>query len=85
MIQLKLIKDKCSQIRLIESLIPINFVGHDVVEIISGDKSIVIQISLGENVLNFIIVQGFSQFLSDLFQFGSSDSTLMLNIKLRLC
>ena len=55
MIQLKLIKAKCSQIMLIESLIPINFVGHDVVEIISSDKSIVIKIGFDKHFLNLLV------------------------------
>ncbi len=60
----------------IESLFPVNLVGHDVVEIVSGNESIIIQISLGENVLNFIISQVFSQFSSDLLQLQSGESTL---------
>ncbi len=61
---------------LIESLFPVNLVGHDVVEIVSGNESIIIQIGLGENVLNFIISQVLSQFSSDLLQLQSGESTL---------
>jgi molybdopterin-binding protein len=60
----------------IESLFPVNLVGHDVVEIVSGDESIIIQIGLGEDVLNFIISQVLSQFSSDLLQLQSGESTL---------
>lgn len=70
---------------LIESLFPVNFVGHDVVEIVSSDESIIVQISLGEDVLNFIISQVLSQFLGDLLQLQSGESTLKLKILLRLC
>ena len=66
----------CKSNLLIESLFPVNLVGHDVVEIVSGNESIIIQISLGENVLNFIISQVFSQFSSDLLQLQSCESTL---------
>ena len=69
----------------IESLFPVNLVGHDVVEVISGYESIIVQISLGENVLNFIISQVLSQFLGDLLQLQSGESTLKLKILLRLC
>lgn len=64
------------QIRSIFSLFPINFVSHDVVEVINCDKSIIIQIGLGEDVLNFFLCQVFSQILSNLFQLQCGDTTL---------
>ncbi len=42
---------------LIESLFPVNLVGHDVIEIVTSDESIIVQIGLGEDVLNFVVSQ----------------------------
>ena len=64
------------QIGSIFSLFPINFVSHDVVEVINCDKSIIIQIGLGEDVLNFFFGQVFSQILGNLFQLQCGDTAL---------
>ena len=61
------------------SLLPINFVGHDVVEIVGGDKSIIIEISLEEHMVNLVFGQILSQFLSNLFELSGGD--LALNYK----
>ena len=36
-------------------MIPIYFMGHNVIEIIGGDKSIIVQISLDEHFLNLFV------------------------------
>lgn len=40
--------------------VPIDTVGHNVVEIILGDKSIIIKIGLHEDLLHFLVVKVFS-------------------------
>lgn len=55
--------------------------GHDVVEIITSDKSIIIEVSLGEDMLNFIISQVFSQILSNLFEFKGGESSGSVDIE----
>ena len=63
------------------SLFPINLVSHDAVEVISSDKSIIVQICLGENVLNLVVSQVLSQFLSDLLQFKGCESSSSVDVK----
>lgn len=50
--------------------------GHDVVEIVRGDKSIIIKISLEEHVVDLVFSQVFSQFLGDLLEFSGGDFAL---------
>ncbi len=68
-------------IRIFLSLLPVNLVSHDVVEVISSHKSIIVQISLGENVLDFIVSQFLSQILGNLLQFKSCKSSSSVDIK----
>ena len=63
------------------SLFPINFVSHDVIKVISSDESIIIQIGFGENVLDFIISQVFSQFLSNFFEFCYGEFSSSVDIE----
>ena len=44
----------------IVSLLPVDSVGHNVVEIVSSNESIIVQISLGEVVLDFFVGEVFS-------------------------
>ena len=62
-------------------MFPINFVSHDIVEIVSGDESIIVQIGFGEDVLDFLISQVFSQILGDLFEFEGGESSCSVNIE----
>lgn len=62
-------------------MFPINFVSHDVVEIVTSDKSIVVQIGFGEDVLDFLIGQILSQILGDLLEFESGESSCSVNIE----
>ena len=55
--------------------------GHDVVEIVSSHKSIIVQICLCENVLDLIVSQVFSQFLSNLLQLQSCESACSVDIE----
>ena len=66
---------------MVFSLFPVNLVSHDVVEIVSSDKSIIVQIGLGENVLNLVISQILSQFLSDLLQLQSGESSSSVDVE----
>ena len=53
--------------------------GHDVVEIVRCDESIIIEISLEEHMVNLVFGQILSQFLSNLFELSGGD--LALNYK----
>ena len=64
-----------------QSLFPVNFVCHDVVEIVSGNESVVVQICLGENVLDLVVSQVLSQFLGDLLQLKSGESSGSVDIE----
>lgn len=79
------LRNKCSQIKFIVSLLPINLMSHDVVEIIACDKPVIIQISFGKIMLNFIVCQSLSKILSDFFKLQGGDSALKLKIQLQLC
>ena len=50
--------------------------GHDVVEIVSGNESIIVKISLVEDVVNLVLSQVLTQVLSDLLEFVGSDFSL---------
>ena len=58
------------------SLLPVYLVGHDVVEVIGGDKSIIIEISLVEYVVPLVIAHVLSQLLADLLQLVGGDFSL---------
>jgi hypothetical protein len=51
-------------------------VGQDVVEVIGGDETIIVEIGLDEYGFDFLIIQIFSKFLGNLFQFQSGDFSL---------
>lgn len=61
---------------IIRSLIPINFVGHDVVEIVSSNETILIKISLAENVVKLFFGKILTKISGDLLQLVNSDLTL---------
>jgi hypothetical protein len=54
-----------------QSLFPVDFVSHDVVEIVSCYESIVVQIGLHKNFIKLFVIQIFSQFVSNLFKLGN--------------
>jgi hypothetical protein len=58
------------------SLFPIYFVGEDVVEVVSGDKTIVIEIGLNENLLDFFVVEVLAEVLGNLLQLVGGDLSL---------
>jgi len=66
---------------VLTSLFPINFVGHDVVEVFSSDESVIVQIGLGENVLDLIVSQVFSQILSDLLELEGGESSGSVDVE----
>ena len=58
------------------SLVPINLVGHDVVKVVTGDESILIEVSFVEYVVPFVVTHVFSELLTDLFQLQCGDFSL---------
>ena len=58
------------------SLVPINLVGHDVVKVVTGDESILIEVSFVEYVVPFVVTHVFSELLTDLLQLQSGDFSL---------
>ena len=58
------------------SLVPISLVGHDVVEIITGDKSIVIKVGFEEHVVELVFREILSQLLGNLLEFHGCDLAL---------
>ena len=63
-------------VKWVESLVPIDFVSHDVVEVITSDKTVVIKVSLKENVVKLIFSKVFSQFLRNFLQLGNCNFSL---------
>ena len=57
-------------------MFPINLVGEDVVEVVSSDKTVVIEVSLHEDLLDFLIVEVFSEVLGDLLELVGGDLSL---------
>ena len=66
---------------LVGSLIPIDLVSHDVVEVISSDESIIIQISLSEVILDFLICQILTQLLGDLLELQGGEFSSSVDIE----
>lgn len=67
------------------SLIPVNSVSHDVVEVITSHKSIIIEIRLNKHFFYLLICQVLAQILSHFLQLQHCYSTLILNKYLLLC
>ena len=65
-----------NDVKCAASLLPINLVGHDVIEVVSSDKSIIIEVSFVENVVPFIITHVLTQLLTNFFQLQSGDFSL---------
>lgn len=62
--------------KIIGSLIPINFVGHDVVEIIASHEAVLVQIGLAEDMIDLILGKVLSQLSCNLLQLVHSDLSL---------
>ena len=54
---------------------------HDVVEVISSDESIIIQISLSEVILDFLICQILTQLLGDLLELQGGEFSSSVDIE----
>ena len=59
--------------------IPINFVGHDVIEVILGDESIVVKVSLNEDFFNFFVSHVFSEILGNFFEVKGGEFSLRIS------
>lgn len=57
-------------------MIPIDTVGHNVVEVFIGNESIIIEIGFGEHVLEFLITQILAEILGDLLEFVDCELAL---------
>jgi hypothetical protein len=51
-------------------------VGEDVVEVIGRDETIVVEVSLHEDLLNFLIIQVLSEILGNLLELMGGDLSL---------
>ncbi len=67
------------------SLIPVDSVGHDVVEVFEGDETVVVEIGSFKHIFDFIVIDVFSNIFGDLFEFKAGEFTLRLMKKVRLC
>ena len=54
---------------------------HDVVEVISSDESIIVQIGFGEICLYFFVSQVLAQLLGNLFQFQNGEFSCPIDIE----
>ena len=59
-----------------QSLFPVDLVGHDVVKVITSDETIIIEISLVEHLVPFVLSKVLAQFVSDFLEFVNSDLAL---------
>jgi hypothetical protein len=60
-----------------QSLVPIDLVGHDVVEIVGSHETIIVEVSLHEDLLNFLVSQVLSEVMGDLLQLVNSELALI--------
>lgn len=58
------------------SLVPVHTVGHDVIEVVNGHKSVFIKICSVKHILDFFISEIFSQVLSDFLQLMPAEFSL---------
>lgn len=58
------------------SLVPVDLVGHDVVEVISSHETVLVQVSFAENVIDLIFAQVLSQITGNFLEFVHSNFTL---------
>lgn len=58
--------------------IPIDTMGHEVVEVFVGHKSVVVEVGLGEHVLDLVVGQILTQILSYFFQIVDCELSLRL-------
>ena len=56
--------------------VPVDSVGHDVVEILDGDESVFVEVGFAEHVLVFLLSQVLAQVLADLLEFESCELSL---------
>ena len=57
-------------------MFPIDLVGEDVVEVVSSHKTVVIEVSLHEDLLDFLIIELLSEVLGNLLEFVGGDFSL---------
>lgn len=60
------------------SFVPVDSVGHDVVKIFEGNKTISVQVSSFNHVFNILVSHIFSNVLGYLFEFKAGEFTLIL-------
>ena len=58
------------------SLVPVDLVSHDVVEVIGSDETVLVEVSLREDVIDLLLSQVLSQILRDLLQLVGGDLAL---------
>ena len=57
-------------------MLPVDLVGHDVVEVVASHETIVIEVSAGEHVVELLVSQVFTKILGDLLEFKGADLAL---------
>ena len=58
------------------SLLPVDLVGHDVVEIVISHETIVVKVSTGKHVFNLSISKVLTDIMSNPLEFDGADLTL---------
>ena len=59
-----------------QSLFPVDLMSHDVVEIVAGHETVLIEIGLGEDVVDFVLAQLLSQLGCDFLELLHCDLSL---------
>ena len=59
-----------------ESLVPVDLVGHDVVEVFEGDEAVVVEVCALDHGLDVLVVDVLADVLGDLFEFEAGEFTL---------
>ena len=57
-------------------MLPIDLVGEDVVEVIGSDETIIIEIGLHKDLLDFLVIEVLSEVLGDFFELVGGDLSL---------
>jgi hypothetical protein len=60
----------------VSNSVPVDSVGHDVVEIFGSDESVFVEVGLAEHVLVFLLSQVLSEILADLLELEGGELAL---------
>ena len=59
-----------------QSLVPVDLVGHDVVEVVGSDEAVVVEVGLHEDLLDFLVSEVLAEVVGDLLELVDGEFAL---------